>query len=131
MIVAGIDVGALTTKAVILKGDSIIGGGIVKTEAKPMQASRKAFDAALSKARLKSKKVKYIVSTGWGRKKVEFASEAMGEVSCLGKGARWLVPSIKTVIDIGTQSSNVGEISKLRKNINPDFAIDSRPGADS
>jgi predicted CoA-substrate-specific enzyme activase len=107
MIVAGCDIGTMTTKVLILKDESIVSYSIVATEARPGQAAEAALDSALSKARFPHKKIKYCVSTGWGRKKVGFAGAAVGEILCLVKGARRLVPSLKTIIDMGAQTSTV------------------------
>ncbi len=107
MIVAGFDVGALTTKAVLLNKTSIAAYDIVETRAQPEQAVQTALNNALKKAGFSPKKVKRKVATGWGRKKVGFVDKVIGEVPCLSKGARWLVPSARTVIDVGGQTSNV------------------------
>jgi (R)-2-hydroxyacyl-CoA dehydratese activating ATPase len=49
------------------------------------------------------KDIKSCVGTGYGRDKISFIDEAVSEIACHGKGARWLVPSVRTVIDIGGQ----------------------------
>ena len=49
------------------------------------------------------KDIGYCVGTGYGRDKISFINEAVTEIACHGKGARWLVPSARTVIDIGGQ----------------------------
>jgi predicted CoA-substrate-specific enzyme activase len=58
---------------------------------------------ALSQAGLTIKDIKRCVGTGYGRDKISFINEAISEIACHGKGARWLVPSVRTVIDIGGQ----------------------------
>ncbi len=107
MITAGIDVGGLTTKVVITKNDSILGWDIVPTKAKPEQAAKTAMDNALKKAGLSPKKVKYCVATGWGRKKVGFADKVISDVPCISKGARRLIPSVRTIVDVGGLTSHV------------------------
>jgi predicted CoA-substrate-specific enzyme activase len=49
------------------------------------------------------KDIRICVGTGYGRDKISFIDEAVSEIACHGKGARWLVPSVRTVIDIGGQ----------------------------
>ncbi len=45
----------------------------------------------------------YFISTGYGRNLVPFAQGNMSEISCHGRGAQWLVPGVRTVIDGGGQ----------------------------
>jgi (R)-2-hydroxyacyl-CoA dehydratese activating ATPase len=104
MIVAGCDVGTLTTKAVILKKKSIVGYDIVPTNAAPDKAAKQAMDNALKKAKLSFKKVKFCVGTGWGRKKIDFADKVSGEVPCFVRGAKWFIPTVRTIIDVGGQT---------------------------
>lgn len=103
MIVAGCDVGSLTSKAVILKDDKIIKSVIIKSKAKPGQSADEVMNQALAGAGLSMKDIAYCVGTGYGRDKISFVNEAITEIACHGKGAQWLVPSARTVLDIGGQ----------------------------
>ncbi len=102
-IVAGCDVGSLTSKAVIMNGNKIIGSSIIKSKARPEESAQAAMDLALADARVTMDQIVYSVGTGYGRDKIPFINEARSEIACHGKGARWMVPSVKTVIDIGGQ----------------------------
>ena len=107
MIVTGIDMGALTTKAVVLNDDEIIGASIITaTEDGEVQA-RKALTEALKSAGISSDDVQYTVVTGEGRKSVSFASKAKTTPTAIGKGANKLFPSAGMVIDVGGESSTV------------------------
>ena len=112
MIVAGCDVGTLTTKAVIMKDGSMVSYEIVATEAKPEKAAKVVMENTLSKVGLSFKDLDFCVATGWGRKKAGFAGKDMGEIPCIGKGAYKLNPSLCTVINIGAQASSVIRIGK-------------------
>ncbi len=114
-IVAGCDAGTLTTKAVIMKNSTIIANAMVPTEAKPEKAAKAAMDKALSNAGLSFKKIKYCVGTGWGRKKIRFTQKVLSDIPCLCKGVQFLDPSIKTVINVGAQASNVVVINDRGK----------------
>ena len=107
MIVAGCDIGSLTGKALIMSNNEILSFSIVPSTIKPEKTSRNAMDAALEKAGLKSEDIDYIVGTGYGRMKVPFADLNVSELSCHGRGAYWLIPSIRTVIDVGGQDCKV------------------------
>ena len=104
MITAGIDLGSTTGKAAIIKDGKIILGEIVNCTTKPEETAKLAMDAALKNAGLSSvKDLDYIISTGYGRYKVEFANEDISEITCHAKGAFYVDPTVRTVIDIGGQ----------------------------
>lgn len=103
MIVAGCDVGSLTAEAVIIKDGNIISSEIIRVRPKSEQSAIEVMDKALKKALLTYDDIDYTVSTGYGRETISFADHNISEISCHGKGAHWLVPSIRTVIDVGGQ----------------------------
>ena len=102
-IVAGCDVGSLTSKAVIIRNNKIIGSFILKSKPRPRDSADAAFSGALEAAGLTIENIDYCVGTGYGRDQMAFADAAVSEISCHGKGAKWLLPSARTVIDIGGQ----------------------------
>ena len=106
-IVAGVDIGSTTSKAVVLRGEEIVGSYIGPSTTNPMKTSEEVFLKALEIAGIGRDRVKYIVGTGYGRAKVSFANENVSELSCHGRGAHFLLPSVKTVIDIGGQDTKV------------------------
>ena len=59
----------------------------------------------LEKAGLQRSDLIKIVSTGYGRVSIPFADENVTEISCHGKGAHYLNPQIRTILDIGGQDS--------------------------
>lgn len=104
MITAGIDIGSTTAKAVVIINDRIITGEIIKVTAKPSVTAEMALAAALKNAELQSiSALQYIISTGYGRMKVAFANENISEISCHARGAFHLLPTVRTIIDIGGQ----------------------------
>jgi len=103
MIVAGCDVGSLTSKAVVMRDGRILGRAVIKSKARPWESAESVMGLALAEAHLGRGDVGYCVGTGYGRDKIPFVDEAVSEIGCHGKGARWLVPSARTVIDIGGQ----------------------------
>ncbi|MFA4836870.1 MAG: acyl-CoA dehydratase activase, partial [Dehalococcoidia bacterium] len=107
MIVAGCDVGSLTGKAVLMRDGRIIASSIIPVTVRPEKTARIVLDEALSKANLKLEHIDYFVGTGYGRTKIPFADANVSEISCHGKGAHWLVPSIRTILDIGGQDCKV------------------------
>jgi predicted CoA-substrate-specific enzyme activase len=102
-IVAGCDVGSLTSKAVIMKHGRILGSAIIKSRPKPKDSAEVVMQGALDVAGLYMDDIAYCTGTGYGREKISFVRDIKSEISCHGKGARWLLPSVKTIIDIGGQ----------------------------
>jgi predicted CoA-substrate-specific enzyme activase len=103
MIFAGCDVGSLSAEAVIIKNGSILSFEIIRVRPRPEQSAGDVMGAALSKAGLSFDDIDYCISTGYGRENISFADDNVSEISCHGKGAQWLLPSVRTVIDVGGQ----------------------------
>ncbi|MDO5038069.1 acyl-CoA dehydratase activase [Clostridium sp.] len=95
----GIDSGSTTTKGVLFDGNKIVETLIIKTAAKPKESIYKVFN------KLYSDKVKYVVTTGYGRKLLKEANKQVTEITCHARGAAFLNPNIRAVIDIGGQDS--------------------------
>ena len=107
MIVAGCDVGSLTAKAVVLKDDKIMGARVISGGVDPSKVAKRVMEMALNDAGIKMDVIEFVIGTGYGRKKIPFISETKSEISCHAKGASFLMPSVKTVIDIGGQDCKV------------------------
>lgn len=107
MLVCGVDVGAATAKAVILGDNRLVAYSILPTGYSVKIIADKVVKEALEKGELAKTEFDYVVSTGWGRHSVPFANKAVTEIICHGKGARSLIPSARTIVDIGGQDSKV------------------------
>jgi len=118
MIVAGCDVGSLSAEAVIMSDGSIISSEIIRVRPRPEQSATDVMDKALARAGLTYKDIECCVSTGYGRERIPFANGNVSELSCHGKGAQWLVPSVRTVIDVGGQDCKVIRVDENGKLIN-------------
>jgi len=116
MIVGGCDIGSTTGKAVIMKEGIIVSYAIIPSTTRPEVTAQSAMDEAIRKAGLlKQEELKYIVGTGYGRLKVSFANENISEITCHARGANWLCPSVRTVVDIGGQDCKVMSIDEKGK----------------
>jgi len=104
MAVAGIDAGSQSTKVVILEGDRILAAVTLKTGESGESEARRAMEEALRGARLKLEDMKSVVSTGIGRMSVPFARKQRSIVGCLARGAYFLYPQARTVLDGGADS---------------------------
>ena len=107
-IAAGVDVGSTQTKAVIMSdngGMKILERALVDTGANVQRAAERAFDSCCRQVGLHSSDVGFVVGTGYGRYKIAFGNTQMTEITCHAKGAQFLCPGTRTVIDMGGQDS--------------------------
>ncbi|MBI4287700.1 MAG: 2-hydroxyglutaryl-CoA dehydratase [Chloroflexi bacterium] len=117
--VAGVDIGSLTAKAVILdhRGEvlasSIIPAGIVNEK-----TAEVSLHKALRHAHLSSDDLAFVVTTGYGRTLVKFGNKNVTEISCHARGAHYLLPAVRTVIDIGGQDSKAIVLDSKGKVVN-------------
>jgi len=122
MIVAGCDIGARTAKAVVMEDGALLGFDVVPARARAVQSAADVMDSLLGTIGLSYGDLDRCVSTGYGRKLIPFAHEDISEISCHGRGAQWLVPSLRTVIDGGGQDCKVmrvdasGSVTGFRMN---------------
>ena len=107
MISAGIDIGSLTAKCVLLEDSRILAYSVQKVRPKLEETAEEVFQETLKIAGLKREEVFRVFSTGYGRSRVRFAEKAVTEITCHAVGAHFLIPTVKTVIDIGGQDSKV------------------------
>ena len=103
-IVAGVDIGAVSSKAVILVDGQPYAWSHMMTRA-PKESALGAINAALDQTGLTLKNIHYTVATGRGRTQVPFAKKAVTEIVCGAAGAVHIWgPSVRTVLDAGGQS---------------------------
>lgn len=105
MITAGIDMGAKTVKVVIVKDNKVSARSIVPTGFEPLESAEKAMDEAAKNAGISRKDIQRVFATGAGRKTIPFAANNITEVTADAKGAVFLLPSVRTVVDIGAEEA--------------------------
>jgi predicted CoA-substrate-specific enzyme activase len=128
MIVAGLDIGSATGKAVVVKDGNVVGTSLLLSTTSPLETADLVMNEAVRQAGLSSiDHLDNIVCTGYGRLNIPFAEENLSEISCHAKGAHWLAPSIRTVVDIGGQDCKVISVSKEGKVL--DFKMNDRCAA--
>lgn len=106
--VAGLDSGSASTDAVIMDGDrQILGRAVVPTGSGAEKGADTALQAALDQAGIREKDLRALITTGYGRDHIGKGDGAVTEITCHAKGAHFLDPDARTVIDIGGQDSKV------------------------
>lgn len=120
MFFAGTDVGSLTAQAVILEDNKILGWKNIRVLPNPLESAKKVMGELLEELGINRDDI-ITFSTGYGREKLVeagFAKNHVSEISCHAKGAFWLKPTVRTVIDIGGQDAKVIRIDEKGKLIN-------------
>lgn len=104
MITAGVDVGSVGSKAVIMIDGEVYSWGVMRTGSNSPDSAKKALNWAMEGTGLRINNFKYIVGTGYGRVNVPMANKAITEIACHAKGANYIWgPSVRTVLDVGGQ----------------------------
>lgn len=111
--VAGIDVGHLTAKAVIFRDGTLLGKAILTSSDGAESGARMVLEQALIQSGLAFSDLASIVVTGAGRGEVTIPNKQKSIAACLSKGIYWLFPDVRTVFDVGAESSTTVRISKL------------------
>ncbi len=105
---AGIDSGSTSTDVVILNKDKeIVTGIILPTGAGAAIGAERALEEALKDANLQREDIDALVTTGYGRTAIQEGDKSITEITCHARGAHYLNPEVRTVVDIGGQDSKV------------------------
>jgi len=104
----GVDIGSLSCDAVLIdEAENVVASSVVPTGARNIEAVARARAEVFANARVNKDAVRAIVSTGYGRDRVEDRLASVTEITCHGRGIRKLVPGTEILIDIGGQDSKV------------------------
>lgn len=123
----GIDIGSRTAKGVLFNGKLIIGNAVCDTGIQPGQSGQIIFNRLLEATGVMKEKIKKIVGTGYGRVSLDIADKTVTELSCHAKGAHYICPTVRTVIDVGGQDSKVIHVNSNGRI--KDFAMNDKCAA--
>jgi len=104
----GVDVGASRTKVAILDAEARLTGYCVRKSGTDFtQTANLCLEAALEMGGVYRDRIRYCISTGYGRKNVDFSNDTKTEISCHARGCYHYFPMAMTIIDIGGQDNKV------------------------
>jgi bzd-type benzoyl-CoA reductase Q subunit len=103
-ITVGIDVGSVSSQAVIMADRKIYAYGNMRTGSDSPNSARKALKFALEATDIPEDRMNYCIGTGYGRVNVPFADRSITEIACHARGANFIYgPRVRTVLDVGGQ----------------------------
>lgn len=108
---AGVDLGSVSTKCVVVKDSEILSFSITKTGTSNEKSADNVFYEAIEKAGIAEKDIELISSTGYGRRLFKKAGKVVTEISAAAAGA-WALGGKKKclVLDVGGQDTKVVEL---------------------
>ena len=128
LLTAGIDIGTENTKVVIVKDDKeIIARGSAVTGFDQKASAEEAISKALKQAGLSLTAINSFTATGAGRKVAPYATRKTTEIAASAKGVTFLLPSVRTVINVGSEGGRA--IKCNAKGAVKDFTINEKCAA--
>ncbi|MBN1567862.1 MAG: 2-hydroxyglutaryl-CoA dehydratase [Acidobacteria bacterium] len=99
----GLDIGSSFSKAVVCGDGALLAYSVLPSGGNFAEAGRKVFRSAIEKAAISESDIATTMATGYGSAAVDFADHTLADISCHAAGIRYLFPSARTVVDIGSQ----------------------------
>lgn len=107
MLTMGIDIGSTACKSVILRDGREIVAKAVFPLGTGTLGPKRVFEEALTQAVLNRGEIGRVMVTGYGRFTFDLADSQRSEISCHAAGIHFLMPSARTIVDIGGQDIKV------------------------
>ena len=108
--VLGIDIGSASSKGILLADREPVGSFECPSGGDFRVTSERLRETLLSRAQRSPGEILRTVATGYGSRSVDFADETKPDVVCQAKGVSFLLPSVKTLIDVGDLYTKVVRI---------------------
>ncbi|MFC1925499.1 acyl-CoA dehydratase activase [Chloroflexota bacterium] len=103
----GVDIGSDMSKGVITRESELLAFHVISSGVDYRSTAQKLREELLAKAKLSAADIAYTVATGQGSAFVPFSNEVIDDIRCSARGINSFYPSVRTVIDVGDQSSRV------------------------
>lgn len=124
----GIDIGSLSCDAVLVDNSGhVLATTVVPTGARNQEAIDRATREVLAQAKVAREAVRAVISTGYGRNRVEDRMASVTEITCHARGIYALNQDVQLLIDIGGQDSKTIRLDKDGQVV--DFAMNDKCAA--
>jgi predicted CoA-substrate-specific enzyme activase len=115
-VTAGLDVGSTYTKAVIQAEDGAILAKVIEaTGFRLREVARQVYEQALELAGLAEGEISYVIATGGGRHQVDFKDLHVTDLTAGARGASFLFPGTRTILDVGGQTMKASRVDESAK----------------
>jgi len=108
---AGLDMGSVSIKAVIIEDSQIVASGLIPSGGHYKNGAEKVMSNALSAAGISLNQLAGLVITGLGAESSPFPGKQVSDISCQARGCSFIFPSARTIIDIGGQFTKAAKIT--------------------
>ena len=125
----GIDIGSSTSKGVIARDSSPEAYYLLLSGIDYRATAEKLRNELLGKAGLSPEDVSYTVATGQGAGNVKYSDRQVTDIRCCARGINNILPSVRTVIDVQAQSSQIIKLNENGQVIN--FVVSEKCAAGS
>lgn len=116
MITCGLDLGAGAIKGVLLEdGRKLLARAAAPSRGSPVHAARLVLDELGEQANLAQAEVDYLCTTGFGRYAIPERNLQVSDFTSSARGAVFLYPGTRLVVDVGSQASRTMSVSPTGK----------------
>ena len=109
--IAGLDIGSALSKAVIMQNRTLLSSSIKPSEGNFTDAINSVLKEALKKAKLIISDIDLIGACGLGASFISHPYTKITEISCQSRGTNYLLPTVRTLIEIGNQASRIIKVT--------------------
>ena len=118
-ITAGIDVGSVSSQAVVMADGEIFLYSNTRTGSDSPNSARNALNFAIETTDMPEDRIDYCIGTGYGRVNVPMADRSITEIACHARGANFIYgPEVRTVLDVGGQDIKTIQCDEKGKVLN-------------
>ncbi|EQD71055.1 CoA-substrate-specific enzyme activase [mine drainage metagenome] len=116
MITAGLDLGASTIKGALLEdGRRTLATASAPSRGIPVRAARRVLEDLGETANIAPDDVEYLCTTGFGRYTIPERHLQVSDFTSSARGAIFLFPKTRMVVDVGAQASRTMSIAETGK----------------
>ncbi len=125
----GIDIGSGASKGVVTRDGELLACHLLPSGVNYRVAADKLRVELLARTKLSPEDIAGTVATGQGAANVPFSHQQVTDIRCCARGINRVFPSVRTVIDVQAQSSQVIRLSESGQVTN--FAVSEKCAAGS
>lgn len=118
MYTMGLDIGSTASKGVILEDGKKIVAEVAVPSGTGTTGPTRVVNELFSRLNITRDDIAKLIVTGYGRMKYTDSDKQISELSCHTKGVHFLVPTARTIIDIGGQDAKALKLDAKGKLLN-------------